>query len=87
MQLDKDAAAENMCDYMQKIVIGLVDNQDKVGVSYRMGEQTCVFEVEVDKKDLGKVIGKMGRTAKSLRTILTAVSTKHGMRSVLEIIE
>lgn len=85
--ISKDEMAVDMCKYMHNIVQGLVDNPEQVCVEYRMGEQTCVFEVAVDRKDLGKVIGKMGRTAKSLRTILSAVSTKHGMRSVLEIIE
>ena len=51
------------------------------------GEQTTVIELKVDKSDLGKVIGKQGRTARALRTILNAASTKLRKRSVLEIIE
>jgi len=60
---------------------------DLVEVNEIMGEQTTVIELKVDKTDLGKVIGKQGRTARALRTILNAASTKLKKRSVLEIIE
>jgi uncharacterized protein len=52
-----------------------------------VGEQTTVVELKVAKEDLGKVIGKQGRTARSMRTILNAASTKLHKRSVLEIVE
>ncbi len=65
----------------------LVDNPDAVNVAETEGERTIVIELRVDPKDLGKVIGKQGRTAKALRTLLTAAATKLGKRSVLEIIE
>ena len=65
----------------------LVDNPDKVEVSEIAGEQTSVIELRVAKEDLGKVIGKQGRTAKAMRTILSAASTKIRKRTVLEIIE
>jgi predicted RNA-binding protein YlqC (UPF0109 family) len=52
-----------------------------------VGEQTSVIELKVAKEDLGKVIGKQGRTARAMRTILSAASTKINKRSVLEIIE
>jgi hypothetical protein len=64
-----------------------VDNPDKVEVSEVVGEQTSVIELRVAKEDLGKVIGKQGRTAKAMRTILSAASTKLHKRTVLEIIE
>jgi predicted RNA-binding protein YlqC (UPF0109 family) len=51
------------------------------------GEKTSVIELSVAKEDLGKVIGKQGRTARSLRTILSAASTKNNKRAVLEILE
>jgi predicted RNA-binding protein YlqC (UPF0109 family) len=51
------------------------------------GEQTSVIELKVAKEDLGKVIGKQGRTARAIRTILSAASTKIRKRSVLEILE
>lgn len=65
----------------------LVDYPDQVEVTEMAGEQTTVYELKVAKEDLGKIIGKQGRTARSLRTILTAASTKLKKRSVLEIIE
>lgn len=65
----------------------LVDYPDEVEVNEIIGEQTTVVELKVAKKDLGKVIGKQGRTAKSMRTILNAASTKLQKRSVLEIVE
>ncbi len=65
----------------------LVDNPEKVRVSEIEGEQTSVIELRVSKEDLGKVIGKQGRTARAMRTILSAASTKIRKRAVLEIIE
>jgi uncharacterized protein len=65
----------------------LVDHPDQVKVSEIEGEKTSVIELSVAKEDLGKVIGKQGRTASSIRVILGAVSANLGKRSVLEIIE
>ncbi len=65
----------------------LVDHPDKVAVNEIAGEQTTVIELRVAKEDLGKVIGKQGRTAQSMRAILNAASTKIRKRSVLEIVE
>ncbi len=65
----------------------LVDNPEKVSVSEIVGEQTSVLELRVAKEDLGKVIGKQGRTARAMRTLLSAASTKLRKRAVLEIIE
>jgi uncharacterized protein len=65
----------------------LVDNPEMVRVSEIEGEQTSVIELRVAKEDLGKVIGKQGRTARAMRTILSAASTKIRKRAVLEIIE
>lgn len=65
----------------------LVDKPEEVDVQEIDGEQTAVIELKVAKDDLGKVIGKQGRTAQAMRTILGAVSTKLRKRSVLEIIE
>ncbi len=65
----------------------LVDVPDNVQVNEIVGEQTTVIELRVDKADLGKVIGKEGRTAKALRTILNAASTKLKKRTILEIVE
>ena len=69
------------------IARALVDNPDQVSVSEVEGNQTSVLELKVAKEDLGKVIGKQGRTARAMRTILSAASAKIRKRSVLEIIE
>ncbi len=78
------AALKELVEYMSR---ALVDQPDQVEVSEVDGEQTTVIELKVAKEDLGKVIGKQGRTAQAMRTILGAVSTKLRKRSVLEIIE
>jgi predicted RNA-binding protein YlqC (UPF0109 family) len=76
-----------MKDLIKYIAQALVDNPDKVEVSEVQGEQTSVIELRVAKEDLGKVIGKQGKTAKAMRTILSASSAKVHKRTVLEIIE
>ncbi len=75
---------KSLIEYVAK---SLVDMPEEVNVNEVEGEQTTVIELKVDKSDLGKVIGKQGRTARALRTILNAASTKLKKRSVLEIIE
>jgi len=65
----------------------LVDHPEQVKVSEIEGERTSVIELSVAKEDMGKVIGKQGRTATAIRTILGAVSAKLKRHSVLEIIE
>ncbi len=72
---------------IEYIARSLVDNPDQVVVSEVEGEQTSVLELKVAKEDLGKVIGKQGRTARAMRTILGAASTKSKKRAVLEILE
>jgi uncharacterized protein len=74
-------------ELIQFVSKSLVDMPDQVQVNEVIGEQTTVIELKVDKTDLGKIIGKQGRTARALRTILNAASTKLRKRSVLEIIE
>ena len=76
-----------MKDLIAYIAKALVDKPDEVDVTEIEGEQTSVIELKVAKEDLGKVIGKQGRTARAMRTILSAASTKIRKRSVLEIIE
>jgi hypothetical protein len=76
-----------MKDLIKYIAQALVDYPEQVEVSEVQGEQTSVIELKVAKEDLGKVIGKQGRTARSIRTILSAASAKLKKRSVLEIIE
>ncbi len=76
-----------MRELIEYIAKALVDNPDEVAVSEVAGEVTSVIELRVAKSDLGKVIGKEGRTARAMRTLLTAASTKIKKRAVLEIIE
>ena len=76
-----------MKELIEYIAKALVDNPDQVNVSEVNGDQTCVLELKVAKEDLGKVIGKQGRSARAMRTILSAASTKLKKRTVLEIIE
>ncbi len=76
-----------MKELISYIAKALVDNPEEVVVTEIEGEQTSVLELKVAKEDLGKVIGKQGRTARAMRTILSAASTKINKRSVLEIIE
>jgi predicted RNA-binding protein YlqC (UPF0109 family) len=75
---------KELIDYIAR---ALVDNPDDVMVSEVEGNQTSVLELKVAKEDLGKVIGKQGRTARAMRTILSAASAKVNKRTVLEIIE
>jgi hypothetical protein len=76
-----------MKELIEFIAKSLVDRPEEVEVNEIEGEQTSVIELKVAKEDLGKVIGKQGRTARAMRTILSAASTKIRKRSVLEIIE
>ncbi|MDX9722564.1 MAG: KH domain-containing protein [Myxococcota bacterium] len=76
-----------MKDLIEFIAKALVDRPEQVVVNEIKGEQTSVIELRVAKEDLGKIIGKQGRTAQALRTILSAASTKLRKRAVLEIIE
>ncbi|MBC2703888.1 MAG: KH domain-containing protein [Desulfobacula sp.] len=76
-----------MKELIEYIAKALVDNPDQVYVSEVSGDQTSVLELKVAKEDLGKVIGKQGRSARAMRTILSAASTKLKKRTVLEIIE
>jgi predicted RNA-binding protein YlqC (UPF0109 family) len=76
-----------MKELLELIAKALVDEPGGVSVSETAGEQTTVLELKVAREDLGKVIGKQGRTARSIRTILAAAGTKHRKRVVLEILE
>ena len=74
-------------ELVEFIAKSLVDHPEEVQVSEIEGEQTTVLELKVAKEDLGKVIGKQGRTARAMRTLLSAASTKCRKRAVLEILE
>lgn len=76
-----------MKDLISYIAKELVDKPEEVVVTEIEGQQTSVIELKVAKEDIGKIIGKQGRTAQAMRTILSAASTKMKKRSILEIIE
>jgi len=76
-----------MKDLITYIAKALVDKPEEVMVTEIKGEQICVVELKVAKEDIGKIIGKHGRTAQAIRTILSAASMKIKKRSSLEIIE
>ena len=75
---------KELVEYLAK---SLVDRLEEVQVTELGGEQTIVYGLRVAKEDLGKVIGKQGRTARAMRTILNAASAKLKKRAVLEILE
>jgi predicted RNA-binding protein YlqC (UPF0109 family) len=76
-----------MKELIERMAKALVDKPEDVAVSEVVGEKTTVFELRVAQTDLGKVIGKQGKTARAMRTILSASGTKIGKRCVLEILE
>lgn len=76
-----------MKDMLEEIAKALVDHPEEVHVSEVEGEQTTVLELRVQNEDLGKVIGRQGRTARAIRTLLSAAGMKIHKRFVLEILE
>jgi uncharacterized protein len=74
-------------DLVEYVVKKLVDHPDQVVVSEITGEQSTIIELRVAPEDLGKVIGKEGRTARSIRTLVHAAASKEHKRAVLEILE
>ncbi|MBZ0253847.1 MAG: KH domain-containing protein [Candidatus Methylomirabilis sp.] len=76
-----------MKDLVEYIVKGLVDNPDEVTVTEMDGERTSVIELGAPPEDLGKIIGKQGRTIRAIRTVMAAASAKKGKRAVLDILE
>jgi predicted RNA-binding protein YlqC (UPF0109 family) len=78
---------EKLKELVTFVAKSLVDNPEKVEVTEVAGEQTAVLELKVAQEDLGKIIGKQGKTAKAIRTILSAAAAKMKRRAVLEILE
>jgi predicted RNA-binding protein YlqC (UPF0109 family) len=76
-----------MKDLLEEIAKALVDHPEDVQVTEVEGEQTTVLELRVNNQDLGKVIGRQGRTARAIRTLLAAAGMKVNKRFVLEILE
>ena len=82
-----DASVDPIVELVELIAKALVDKPEEVSVRLVEGEQVKVLELSVDPSDLGKVIGKKGRTAKSIRTLLGAAGMKLKKRFTLEILE
>jgi predicted RNA-binding protein YlqC (UPF0109 family) len=76
-----------MKEFVEYLAKALVDKPEAVVVTEVMGERTTVIELRVAQEDLGKIIGREGRTARAIRILLTAAGTKLGKRCVLEILE
>ena len=76
-----------MKELVQYLARSLVNNPDAVEVKETQGETASVLELRVAKEDLGRIIGKQGRTAKSIRTIMNAAASKANRKVVLEIVE
>ncbi len=77
-------ALKTLVEYIAK---SLVDHPDHVDVNEIEGEKTTILELRVAEDDLGKIIGRHGRTAKAMRTVINAAATKEQKRAVLEILE
>ncbi len=76
-----------MKEFIEYVVKALVDHPEEVSVTQIDGEKTVIFELRCNESDIGKVIGKQGRTIKAIRTLLGSAAAKAGMRAMLEIIE
>lgn len=74
-------------EVLEEIVKAIVDNPEQVKVSEIDGDQTVILEVTVAEGDLGKVIGRKGRTITAIRSILSSIGGKNGKRYVLELVE
>ena len=74
-------------ELVECVVKSLVDAPDEVSVNVIEGEKSTILELKVAQEDVGKVIGKQGRIAKAIRTILSASATRDGKRATLEILD
>lgn len=75
-----------MKEILQTIILSLVDNKDAVEIKELNGEKSIVFEVKVADEDMGRIIGKQGRIAKSIRTVIKALASKEQKRVTVEFI-
>ena len=76
-----------MKDILETIILNLVDNKEEVFINSKEDEKTITLEVKVAKSDMGKVIGKQGRVAKAIRTVMKSLATKDHKRIAVEFIE
>ncbi len=73
-----------MKEIIETIILGLVDKKEDVEINEIQGEKSIIFEVKVAQEDMGKVIGKQGRLAKSIRTVIRAVANREQKRVTVE---
>ena len=76
-----------MTDLIQAIVRPLVEHPHEIRITGLHGEKTCIYELRCNQGDVGKVIGKKGKTIAAIRTLLNAVSSREGKKAVLEVVE
>jgi len=76
-----------MREFVEQILRALADHPEQIRLAELAGEQTTVFELRCHKEDLGKLIGKSGRTVGAVRVLLSAFAAKNGRRAMLEIVE
>ena len=76
-----------MKDILETIIVNLVDNKEEVFINEKQDEQGIVFEVKVAERDMGKIIGKQGKTAKSIRTVMKAISSKEKKKVTVEFLD
>ena len=74
-----------MREFLEYVAKQLVDNPDAVTITEEEKDNKIVFKLKVGQSDVGKIIGKQGRTAQSIRVLLSAVAAKHGKRAILEV--
>jgi hypothetical protein len=87
MEEQQEQQLIDMNGFVEYLVKLLVDNQDQVKVKQIDGTHTSIIELSVEKSDIGKVIGKKGKTINAIRTLLMSVASRNGMRVSLEVIE
>ena len=75
-----------MKDVLESIIKNLVSDQNEVSINEIQGEKSIIFEVKVEESDMGKIIGKQGRVAKAIRTIMKALASKEEKRVTIEFI-
>ena len=76
-----------MKEFVEYIVKNLVDNPEQVKINEIVGKHTLIIELSVEKSDIGKIIGKKGKTINSIRTLLMSVASRNNIRVNLEILE
>jgi uncharacterized protein len=78
---------KKMKEFIDFIAKHLVDNPDSVSIEFEEKENKIIFKLKVGESDVGKVIGRKGRTAQAMRVLLSAIAAKEGKRAILEILD